>query len=320
MIRFSIPSPSQAEWHLGPFPLRAYAIAIILGIVVAWWLMDRRYRKKGGPEDVSVDIAIWAVIFGILGGRLYHVITDYQLYFGQGKNPWRAFFVWEGGLGIWGAIGLGGVGVFIAMRKRGLRMLPMADALAPALLIAQAMGRFGNYFNQELYCKPTDVPWALDIDPAHLVDGYPVGTTFHPTFLYESLWCLAGAGLLILLEKRFDLVAGQLFAVYGMVYTAGRVWIEMLRIDNAHHILGLRLNVWTSIILFCVATVALVVLRKLYREHPERNDIWLSDEARKRYEKSIASAKSDSEAASDGGHASDSDTEPREEDPAPAET
>ena len=195
MIRFSIPSPSQAEWHLGPFPLRAYAIAIILGIVVAWWLMDRRYRKKGGPEDVSVDIAIWAVIFGILGGRLYHVITDYQLYFGQGKNPWRAFFVWEGGLGIWGAIGLGGVGVFIAMRKRGLRMLPMADALAPALLIAQAMGRFGNYFNQELYGKPTDVPWALEIDPAHLVDGYPVGTTFHPTFLYESLWRLAGAGL-----------------------------------------------------------------------------------------------------------------------------
>lgn len=305
-MRLSIPSPAQAEWSIGPFPLRAYAIAIILGIVVAWWMMDRRYRKKGGPDEVSIDIAIWAVIFGILGGRIYHVITDYQLYFGEGKDPWRAFYIWEGGLGIWGAIALGGVGVFIAMRRRGLRMLPMADALAPALLVAQALGRWGNYFNQELYGSPTDVPWALEIDPQHIVGGYPAGTTFHPTFLYESLWCLAGAALLVLIEKRFDLVAGQLFAAYGMVYTAGRVWIEMLRIDNAHHILGLRLNVWTSLISFCVAAAALVILRRLYKKNPERNDIWLSQEAREKFEAARVAAGSggDSEvsAESSGGH------------------
>ncbi|MGO1591138.1 MAG: prolipoprotein diacylglyceryl transferase [Ancrocorticia sp.] len=299
MVLASIPSPSQAEWYIGPFPLRAYAIAIILGIIVAWWWMDRRYTRKGGPEDVSIDIAVWAVIFGILGGRIYHVITDYQLYFGPGKDPWRALYIWEGGLGIWGAIALGGVGVFIAMRRRGLRMLPMADALAPALLVAQALGRWGNYFNQELYGKPTDVPWALEIDPAHMVGGYPTGTTFHPTFLYESLWCIAGAVLLVSVEKRLRLVGGQLFAAYGMFYTAGRVWIEMMRIDDAHHILGLRLNVWTSIILFCVALVALIVLRKRYEAHPERNDIWLSDEAREAYENSRDSTPAEASEESD---------------------
>ena len=284
MVPTSIPSPSQAVWYLGPVPLRAYALAIILGIVIAWWWMDRRYRAKGGPAEATVDIALWAVLFGIVGGRLYHVITDHQLYFGPGRDPVRALYIWEGGLGIWGAIILGGVGVYIVAHRRGLRLLPIADSLAPALLVAQAIGRFGNYFNQELFGKPTDLPWALEIDEAHLPSGYDVGTTFHPTFLYESLWCLAAAALLVFAEKRFRLHGGQLFAAYGIVYTAGRVWIESLRIDDAHHILGLRLNVWTSIILFLVSLAALLVLRRRYRNSPEVDDIWLSSEAKEKYE------------------------------------
>lgn len=275
MVLASIPSPAQAVWHLGPIPLRAYALAIILGIVIAWWWMDKRYRAKGGPEDVSVDVAMWAVFFGILGGRLYHVITDYQLYFAPGKDPIKALFIWEGGLGIWGAVALGGVGVYLAARRRGLRLAPFADSLAPALLIAQGIGRFGNYFNQELYGRPTDLPWGLEIDPEHIVGDFPAGTTFHPTFLYETLWCFAGAALLVTVEKRLKLYGGQLFAAYGAVYTAGRVWIESLRIDDAHHILGLRLNVWTSIILFLVSIVALLILRRRYNQDPTTNDIWL---------------------------------------------
>lgn len=283
MVLASIPSPSQAVWHLGPVPIRAYALAIILGIVVAWWWMDRRYRAKGGPADATVDIALWAVLFGIVGGRIYHVITDYQLYFGPGRDPVRALYIWEGGLGIWGAIVLGGIGVYIAAHRQGLRLLPIADSLAPALLVAQAIGRFGNYFNQELFGGPTDLPWALEIDAQHLPQGYDVGTTFHPTFLYESLWCLAGAALLVAIEKKFRLHGGQLFAAYGIVYTAGRVWIESLRIDDAHHILGLRLNVWTSIILFLVSLVAFVVLRRRYLNTPEVDDIWISPEAEVEY-------------------------------------
>lgn len=312
MVLASLPSPAQAEWDLGPVPIRAYAIIIIVGIFVAWWWMDRRYRAKGGPADVSIDVAVWAVIFGIVGGRIYHVVTDYQLYFGPGRDPVRALYIWEGGLGIWGAIALGAVGVFIALRRRGLRMLPVADSLAPALLIAQGIGRWGNYFNQELYGEPTDLPWGLEIDPAHLVSGYPVGTTFHPTFLYESLWCFAAAAVLVAVEKRAKLVGGQLFAAYGMVYTLGRVWIEMLRIDDAHHILGLRLNVWTSIILFCVATVALIVLRKLYQAHPERNEIWLSDEAREKYESSLPEETASEEENAKDASSADSPADPSE--------
>lgn len=285
MILASIPSPPQGVWHLGPIPLRAYAFAILIGIAVAWWIMDRRYRAKGGPEEASLDIAFLAVIFGIIGGRLYHVITDNELYFGAGKNPIRALYIWEGGLGIWGAIALGAVGALIACRRLGLRLAPVADSLAPALLVAQAIGRLGNYFNQELYGKPTTLPWGLEIDAAHIVGGYPAGTLFHPTFLYEMLWCLAAAALLLALEKRFSLVGGQLFALYIMVYTAGRVWIEMLRIDTANTFFGIRLNVWTSIIVLAGALVLFLFLRKRVHRDPHANDIWLSDQAREAHEK-----------------------------------
>lgn len=272
-ILASIPSPAQSVWHLGPVPLRAYAFAIICGIVVAWWWMSKRYAVKGGPEEFVPDGAFVMVVSGILGGRLYHVITDHQLYFGEGKNPWNALAIWNGGLGIWGAIFLGGVGAWYACRRAGVRLAPVADSIAPALLVAQALGRLGNYFNQELFGRPTDLPWALEIDAAHIPAGYAVGTTFHPTFLYEMLWCLAGAVVLIALEKRFALCGGQLFAAYVMIYTSGRLWIEALRIDSAHHILGLRLNVWTAIIVFLGGLIAFIVLR---RRAARRGDpVWL---------------------------------------------
>ena len=297
MILASIPSPPQGVWHLGPFPLRAYAFAIMVGIVVAWWIMDRRYRAKGGPAEATMDIALWAVLFGIVGGRLYHVITDNELYFGPGRDPIRALYIWEGGLGIWGAIALGGVGALIACHRQGLRLAPLADALAPALLVAQAIGRLGNYFNQELYGKPTTLPWGLQIDDAHLVDGFPSGTLFHPTFLYEMIWCLLSALLLLAIEKRFRLIGGQLFAAYVMVYTLGRVWIEMLRIDTANTFFGVRLNVWTSIIVFVGALIVLILLRRRVRRDPSVNDIWLNDEAREQYETEHASVEAEASEA-----------------------
>lgn len=251
----AIPSPDQGVWYLGPLPLRAYALCIILGIVAAVWIGERRWIARGGTAGEVGDIALWAVPFGIIGGRLYHVMTDYQLYFGPGKNAWAALYVWQGGLGIWGAIALGALGAVIGCRLNGIRLLPMLDALAPGILVAQAFGRWGNYFNQELYGRETNLPWKLEIDQFDAA-GNVVGHTYHhPTFLYESLWCLAAFAILIWADRRFHLGHGRVVALYVMVYTAGRGWIEMLRVDNVQmqDVFGLRLNVWTSLILFVAA-------------------------------------------------------------------
>lgn len=271
----SIPSPPESVWMLGPLPIRAYAMLIIVGIIVAVILGDRRYQAKGGPKDAASDIAIWMVLFGILGARLYHVITTPEPYFGEGGDPLKALRIWEGGLGIWGAISLGAVGAWIGCRRRGLRFGPFADAFAPGIILAQAIGRIGNYFNQELFGKPTDLPWALEIDAQHMPAGFAEGTTFHPTFLYELLWCVAGFFVLLWAEKKFNLRGGQVMALYVMIYTTGRVWIEYLRIDTANHFLGLRLNVWTSIIVFTIATIIFLWLRKKIQTNPEIDDIYL---------------------------------------------
>ena len=262
MTPFSIPSPPVAEWSLGPFPLRAYALAIILGIAVATWILQKRYAQRGGPEERVLDLVLWMVPFGIIGGRIYHVVSSPDAYFGPDGDPWRAFAIWNGGLGIWGAIALGGAGAWIAARRYGLRMAPIADALAPGLLVAQAIGRLGNWFNQELYGGPTTLPWGLEIDDAHLVGDYASGTLFHPTFLYEMIWNLLAAGFLIWAERRFRLGHGRVFWLYVMSYTLGRVWIEMLRVDEAEMVLGLRLNVWTSILVFLVASAIFLWLRR----------------------------------------------------------
>jgi prolipoprotein diacylglyceryl transferase len=265
VLPLSLPSPAQGVWYLGPLPLRAYALCIIIGIIAAIWLAERRWVSRGGEPGAVSDVSLWAIPFGIVGGRLYHVITDPQLYFADGQNPWNAFAVWRGGLGIWGAIALGAVGAWIGARRAGISFSELAWALAPAIPLAQAIGRWGNWFNQELFGRPTDLLWGLRIDPEHRPAGYETQTTFHPTFLYESMWNLGLAGLLIWAGGRFRMTGGQLFAVYVMGYTAGRSWIEYLRIDTVNHVLGVRLNVWTSIAVFMAAAVAFSIATRRAR-------------------------------------------------------
>ncbi|SFK81643.1 prolipoprotein diacylglyceryl transferase [Amycolatopsis sacchari] len=282
----TIPSPDRGVWYLGPIPIRAYALFIILGIILAIWWGERRWQERGGTKGTVVDIAVFAVPFGIIGGRLYHVITDAELYFGPGKDPVKALYIWDGGLGIWGAIALGGVGAWIACRRRGIPLPAMADAIAPGIVTAQAIGRLGNYFNQELYGAHTSLPWGLEIyqrfDPDNpaIPDQGPDGVAFghipladspvQPTFLYELLWNLAVAALVVWLDRRLKLGHGRAFALYVAGYTLGRFWIELLRSDHANEILGLRVNVWTSVLVFLGAMIYFVVARKRGpREDPE---------------------------------------------------
>jgi prolipoprotein diacylglyceryl transferase len=268
----AIPSPSTGVWHLGPVPIRGYALAIILGIVLAIWIGEKRWQARGGRPGEVQDLAVWAVPFGLVGGRLYHVATDHERYFGADGNAWQVLYLWRGGLGVWGSIALGAVGAIIAARRRGMRIAPMVDALAPGLLVAQAVGRWGNWFNQELFGKPTELPWALEIDPGHRPFGYEDQATFHPTFLYESLWNLAVFGVLIALDRRFRFGHGRMLALYVMGYTLGRGWIEMLRIDAVEldDVAGLRFNVWTSIVLFIAALAYFLVSQRLWPGREER--------------------------------------------------
>ncbi|SDJ15638.1 prolipoprotein diacylglyceryl transferase [Frankineae bacterium MT45] len=265
----SIPSPSQSVWHLGPLPIRAYALCIVLGIFVAVWLTIRRWRDVGGVDEDIWDVAGWAIVFGIIGGRLYHVITDPELYFkavppDSSAHPLNAFKIWDGGLGIWGAVALGGVGAWIGCRRKGIRLSSFADAAAPGIVLAQGIGRWGNWFNNELYGGPTSLPWRLEIHRVDVVTGQSllddhghaiVLGYFQPTFLYESIWDIALAFVLIYASRRWTLGRGNVFALYVMLYTVGRAWIEALREDHANHILGLRLNDWTSIIVFIGALI-----------------------------------------------------------------
>ena len=268
MILASIPSPEHGVWNLGPLPIRAYAFAIIIGIVVAVWIGNRRYIARGGAPGTITDLAVWAVPFGIVGGRLYHVITDSQLYFGPGGSGFSsAIKIWDGGLGIWGAIALGTLGAWIGAKRKGIALLPVADAIAPGVAVAQAIGRLGNYFNQELFGSPTNLPWGLEIDAAHRPAGYGEFTTFHPTFLYEALWMLGVALILVWADKRYNLGHGRVFALYIVLYCVGRFWIEALRIDSAHHILGVRLNVWTALL---VGLGGLIWLIQSARNKPGR--------------------------------------------------
>ncbi|MCX5597506.1 prolipoprotein diacylglyceryl transferase [Streptomyces phaeochromogenes] len=311
-----IPSPSRGVYELfGVIPLRGYAFCIIIGVFVAVWLGNRRWIARGGRPGTVADIAVWAVPFGLVGGRLYHVITDYQLYFSEGQDWVDAFKIWEGGLGIWGAIAFGAVGAWIGCRSRGVPLPAWADALAPGIALAQAIGRWGNWFNQELYGRETDLPWALHITSS--TDGRVPGY-YHPTFLYESLWCIGVAVLVIWADRRFKLGHGRAFALYVAAYCAGRFWIEAMRVDEAHHFLGMRLNEWTSIVVFLLAVLYIVLSARLRPGREEVVEPGASDEdtdddgAAVKLDKK--SETKDSESKKSEGKKSDSDSESKKSD------
>lgn len=275
-----IPSPPQGVWHLGPIPIRAYALCIIAGIVAALIIGDRRWEQRGGERGVIYDIALWAVPFGLVGGRLYHVMTDWQTYFGpHGKGIGKAIAVWEGGLGIWGAVALGGVGAWIACRRRGIPLPAFADAIAPGIVLAQAIGRLGNYFNQELTGGPTTLPWGLELFYRRSADGTvdvlnlngvstgEVAQVVHPTFLYELLWNVLVFVLLIVVDRRFKIGHGRLFAMYVAAYCVGRFCVELMRVDPATQFGGIRVNSFTSTLVF-VGAVAYILLAPKGREDP----------------------------------------------------
>jgi prolipoprotein diacylglyceryl transferase len=266
MTPVKIPKPPEG-WdalHLGAFQIHAYALAILTGIFFAIWLTRRRWVARGGDSLAIEEIALWAIPFGIVGGRIYHVISTPGPYFGEYGRPLDAFKIWQGGLGIWGAVALGAVGALIGARRQGVSFAAFMDAAAPAILFAQAIGRIGNYFNQELFGSPTTLPWGLEVEPYQpsFPAEYPVDTLFHPTFLYEMLWNLAGVFLILYLDRKMRLRHGEVFWLYVAVYTAGRLWIEMLRIDEAVHVFGVRVNVWVSILVFFLGAAMFVMTRR----------------------------------------------------------
>lgn len=255
MVPAYIPSPSQGVWHLGPIPIRAYAFCIILGVLVAVRVSEPRTRARGIRANAISDVAVIAVPIALLGARLYNVITSPQPYFGKGGDPIAVFEVWKGGLGVPGGVLFGVTAGWIWSKRHGIDPYKMADAAGPAIAIGQAIGRFGNYFNQELFGKPTSLPWGLKIDPGH--DGYVPGhSVYQPTFLYEVLWDLSNFGVCVWAERHFRLKKGQVMAIYVGFYSVGRFWIEYLRIDSANHLFGLRLNDYVSAVTLIGAIIA----------------------------------------------------------------
>ena len=263
----SIPSPSSGVLEIGPLSIHAYGLMIALGVVAAVWLTGRRLEARGtGTRDDASGMAVWAVVAGIVGARLYHVMTDWSSF---EDDPLRIIQIWKGGLGIPGGL-LAGIAVgWWVTRRRGVDPREMAQAAAPAIPLAQSIGRWGNWFNQELFGRATDLPWGLEISADKLPAGYPPGTLFHPTFLYESLWNLALCGVLILIDRRFRPRAPRLMAMYLLGYGVGRFWVEGLRIDDADEFGPFRFNQWVALVVAVLALVYLVVTaRRGAGEHP----------------------------------------------------
>ena len=275
MVVLSLLSPDSSILELGPVSIRYYALAIIVGVVVAVSLGSRRAQAMGAAKPLVSDIAVLAVPFGVIGGRIYHVVTTPEPYFGSNGDPISALYIWEGGLGIWGAIALGAVGAWIAFRylekKSDLKITfaQFADAIAPGILFAQAIGRFGNWVTQELFGRPTDLPWGLEIDPRYRPIGYSQFENFHPTFLYEAFWSVVVALFLIRMTRPWSTHPGRVFLAYVALYSFGRLFIEQLRIDTASEFFGLRLNTFTSVALIAVATLIFFRLKA----RPEHKDL-----------------------------------------------
>lgn len=257
-----LPSPSRAVWHLGPVPIRAYAICIVLGVLVALLVADRRYRRIGGRAGLILDVATLAVPFGLIGARAYSVLTNYQLYVGD-RHDWTDILrIWDGGIGIPGAIAAGALGAWIACRRAGVAFGPVAGATAPGLAFGQAAGRWGNWFDQQLYGRPTTLPWGVEIAPEHRVRGYENFATFQPAFLYESIWDVLVGLLVIYAVRRFLLTGDRAFALYAGAYAIGGFLAQSLRIDPSHHILGLRVNQWVLAAVFIAAVGYLYLTRR----------------------------------------------------------
>jgi prolipoprotein diacylglyceryl transferase len=253
----SIPSPHSGTVSIGPLVLHMYGLMLLAGIAACIWLTGRRWVARGGDWDLVFRVAVWGVGFGIVGARLYHDATSWDQV--QTIHHWWApFAVWRGGLGVWGGILLGVLAGAVVVKRSGNSVFAFMDACAPGLLLAQGIGRLGNWWNQELFGKATTLPWGLKIDDAHLPAGYLPGTLFHPTFLYELIYDLAMVGVLLLLDRRFRFRAPALFALYVSVYCFGRFFEELLRIDPAHHFAGLRLNAWVSVVLFVASSAFFV--------------------------------------------------------------
>lgn len=268
MFLSSIPSPDISFFLVGPLKIHFYALCILTGVVAAIWIADRRLVSRGATSGLALDISLWTLPLGIVGARVFHVVTHSGDYFYPGADLTAVFRIWEGGIAIYGGLIGGAIGAWIGTNRAGLKFWSFADAIAPGILLAQAIGRWGNYFNQELFGLPTTLPWGLEIDKAN--PAYPAGlaegTLFHPTFLYESLWSLTGVAVLLLLEKKFNLRWGRMFGSYLVVYSLGRLITENLRIDPSDIILGLRTNVWSALAGIAVGA-GIIYWQK--RQHPE---------------------------------------------------
>lgn len=270
-----IPSPPINGWQLGPVYLHIYALCLITGIALAWTIGLRRWRARGGTTEQFETVLTWTIPLGIVGARVYHVLTHWQDYVGPGLNPIHMLYIWEGGIAIYGAILGGALTAYVVTRRMGLRFWTLADALAPGIAVGQAVGRFGNWFNQELFGLPTTLPWALEIAPEHRPPGYEQFATFHPTFLYESLWSLVVvAGITVLADRRFRLGHGRAFLLYLGLYSFGRIWTEHIRTDPSNVVFaGIRINEFVAGVL-CLAAFA--AFAWLSRSKPGREDgVWL---------------------------------------------
>nr|WP_300147165.1 prolipoprotein diacylglyceryl transferase [Propionicimonas sp.] len=265
-----IPSPSISSFQLGPLTIHIYALCLITGIIVAWTIGVRRWHARGGTAETFETVLLWAIPIGIVGARLYHVLTHLGDYFAPGATQhWWA--IWEGGIAIYGAIGFGALAAWIAARQQKIAFAALADALAPGIAVGQAIGRFGNWFNQELYGQPTDLPWGLEIDPAHRAPGFEQYATFHPTFIYESLWNLFVFAALIWADRRFRLGRGKVFALYVALYGFGRIFTEHIRLDYSYDTFGpIRFNEAVAM-LICLAGVALFAW--LWKFRPGREEV-----------------------------------------------
>jgi len=299
------PPPFRDLLHWGPLTVHVYSVTMVLAIIVALWWSARRVIKQGGDLDAFESIGLVAVVCGVIGARVYHVVTEHARYFYPGADPWDVFKIWNGGIGVIGAIIGGGIGLWAMCRWKGIKTADVMDCIAPTLFVAQAIGRVGNYFNQEAFGKPTTLPWALQVDLAYRPAGYTQFETFHPTFLYEGLWNIIGCLVLLWIIRRFKWQHGKALTFYVLWYTFGRFFIEMIRIDPVNLVLGVRVNIWTDGIIFLAALAVLIILMKRFPGHVDKPLTGMGDQWRRKHGQVVASDGPANAAVADVGESTD---------------